>query len=242
MAVSLPYNHCKRCFTICIEGNIGSGKTTFLQHFNTFHNTEVIAEPIGQWRNVAGANLLELMYTNPHRWACHFQSYVQLTMLKLHTRKTNKDFKVMERSFYSGRCFVENMRRHNLLEPVEYYVLEEWYKTLAKKVCIETDLIVYLRTSPEVAYERIRSRGRKEEECVTLEFLRDIHAIHEEWLYNSTLFDVTTQVLTIDANQDLDGMVREFENCKREVYRRYLQERGKTLKHVFLDQTANCAE
>lgn len=45
-------------FTICIEGNIGSGKTTFLNHFQNFNNATILQEPVNLWRNVAGVNLL----------------------------------------------------------------------------------------------------------------------------------------------------------------------------------------
>ena len=48
----------KRPFTVCVEGNIGSGKTTFLSHFKQFDNTTVLQEPVELWRNVAGTNLL----------------------------------------------------------------------------------------------------------------------------------------------------------------------------------------
>lgn len=36
----------------------------------------------------------------------------------------------------------------------------------------QCDLIVYLRTSPEVAYERIKKRARDEESCVPIEYLK----------------------------------------------------------------------
>lgn len=45
-------------FTVVVEGNIGSGKTTFLNHFNKFHDVEVLQEPVEKWRNVQGHNLL----------------------------------------------------------------------------------------------------------------------------------------------------------------------------------------
>ena len=48
----------KRTFTVCVEGNIGSGKTTFLNNFKVYENTTVIQEPVQLWRNVAGTNLL----------------------------------------------------------------------------------------------------------------------------------------------------------------------------------------
>ena len=77
----------KRPFTVVVEGNIGSGKTTFLEHFSAKDIVEVVTEPVEEWRNVGGHNLLQLMYENPSRWSHIFQSYVQLTMTKNHVRK-----------------------------------------------------------------------------------------------------------------------------------------------------------
>lgn len=48
----------KRPFTVCIEGNIGSGKTTFLSYFKKFDNVTVLEEPVELWRDVSGTNLL----------------------------------------------------------------------------------------------------------------------------------------------------------------------------------------
>ena len=53
------------------------------------------------------------MYDDPQRWSLTFQTYVQLTMMELHERKTvdPKAVKMMERSIYSAKyCFVENLR------------------------------------------------------------------------------------------------------------------------------------
>jgi len=44
--------------TVCVEGNIGSGKTTFLRHFKKFPEVTVLDEPIAKWRDVRGHNLL----------------------------------------------------------------------------------------------------------------------------------------------------------------------------------------
>ena len=78
----------KRPFTVVVEGNIGSGKTTFLEHFVKKEVVEVVTEPVEEWRNVNGRhNLLQLMYEDPSRWSHLFQSYVQLTMTKNHLQK-----------------------------------------------------------------------------------------------------------------------------------------------------------
>ena len=91
---------------------------------------KLITEPVNLWRNLEGNNLLELMYTDPHRWAFAFHSYVQLTMLEKHLELNQSaasdgvdlenrnaaensskcNINIMERSLYSAKyCFVENI-------------------------------------------------------------------------------------------------------------------------------------
>ncbi|KAL2722545.1 deoxynucleoside kinase-like isoform X2 [Vespula squamosa] len=208
----------KRPFTVCVEGNIGSGKTTFLNHFKSYNNTVVLQEPVELWRDISGVNLLELMYKDPRRYAFIFQSYVQLTMLRLHTYKTQLPYKVMERSVYCSRLFIENMKRNKILQDVEIVVLEEWYDWCIKNANIETDLIIYLRTSPEVVYQRMRIRARKEENSVSLEYLKQIHEIHDEWLLYQSLFSLPAPVIILDGNKSIEEMVAEFDKCKNKIF------------------------
>jgi septin family protein len=39
-------------FTVFVEGNIGSGKTTFLNHFRKFQNVCLLTEPVDNWRDL----------------------------------------------------------------------------------------------------------------------------------------------------------------------------------------------
>lgn len=41
---------------------------------------------------------------------------------------------------------------------------------------------VYLRTDPEVAFQRIKTRNRFEEKDVTLEYIQHLHELHDKWL------------------------------------------------------------
>lgn len=118
-----------RLYTVLVEGNIGSGKTTFLEHFKTFGDeVEIIAEPIDKWRNRKGYNLLQLMYEDPTRWSLIFQTYVQLTLLQNHTKRISKTLKLMERSIFSVRyCFMENLKKSGRMPASEYEVLSEWF-------------------------------------------------------------------------------------------------------------------
>merc|ERR1712136_259120 len=74
-----------RPFTVMVEGNIGSGKTTLLKHFAKINGVETYQEPVDRWRDVKGHNTLALMYDDPKRWSLTFQTFVQLTMVDIHT-------------------------------------------------------------------------------------------------------------------------------------------------------------
>ncbi|XP_054278704.1 deoxynucleoside kinase-like [Macrosteles quadrilineatus] len=209
-----PVSKSPRPFTIFVEGNIGSGKTTFLNHFSKY-DAMILSEPVEFWRNVRGHNMLELMYKDQARWSLAFQSIVQKTMLDLHLQNTSKPIKMMERSLYSARyCFIENLHRNKVLASPDYAVLDEWFQWIVKNMDTSGDLIVYLRTDPEVVHRRIKARARSEEAQVPLEYLQQLHQMHENWLVKKTAFSCPAPVVIVDANKDLSSMEEEYEKCE----------------------------
>ncbi|CAD6992821.1 deoxynucleoside kinase isoform X1 [Ceratitis capitata] len=216
VSTSLPkYGVGSQPFTVFIEGNIGSGKTTFIEHFKKFEDKVcAIAEPVDKWRNFKGHNLLELMYIDPDRWAMPFQSYVMLTMLERHTQITDKPIKILERSLYSAKyCFVENLHKSGLIHDGMYEILKQWYNYVEDITHVQADLIVYLRTTPEVVYERIRKRARSEEACVPLEYIKQLHELHEDWLIRNRVGH-NIKVLEIEADLDLSEIDREYKRSE----------------------------
>lgn len=69
---------------MCAEGNIGSGKSTFLNRCARRMGVEV--EPIEEWQDFGGINLLKKLYADPVTLRMNFQTYVTLTMLQSHLR------------------------------------------------------------------------------------------------------------------------------------------------------------
>ncbi|XP_023936009.1 deoxynucleoside kinase [Bicyclus anynana] len=208
-------------FTVLVEGNIGSGKTTFLEHFQQFEDITLLTEPVEEWRNLRGWNLLDLMYKDPSKWAMTFQAYVSMTMLDMHRRPTSTPVKLMERSLYSARyCFVEHMMRQGTLHPAQFAVLDEWFRFIQREIPIEADLIVYLKTTPSVVYERIKRRARSEEQCVPLSYIEELHQLHEEWLVSRTFAECPAPVLMIDADLDLTQITEEYKKSEHQILRR----------------------
>ena len=65
-----------------VEGNVGSGKSTFLDIMSSLPGVEVYQEPVDLWRNVDGVNLFEKMVQEPHRWTTAFQLFSSKTRFK----------------------------------------------------------------------------------------------------------------------------------------------------------------
>ncbi|CAH0392434.1 unnamed protein product [Bemisia tabaci] len=217
-------NSARRPFTVFVEGNIGSGKSTFLSYFNDFADIFVALEPVHLWQDVNGHNILELMYETPLLWSFAFQSLVQKTMLDIHTAKCSQPVKMMERSLQSGRhVFIENLYRQNVMASAEYTVLTSFYESMLKNFDVNGDLIIYLRSDPEVVYNRMRERGRTEENQVSLEYLKQIHQLHEDWLVRKTVVENLPPVLILDANSSLATMEKEFKKCENIIYSRLNQ-------------------
>lgn len=208
----------KKKFTVSIEGNIGCGKSTLLNYFMSCPTVKALKEPVEQWTNVQGHNALKLLYQDPKRWSFSFNNYAFLTRLEMHKFKADVPVKMLERSLYSTRhVFVENSHTTGDLTSLEFAVLSEWFDFITAAQKIDVDLFVYLRAPPEVCYERIKKRNRKEETGVPFEFIENLHTLHEEWLLKPEDHKVPAPVLVLDASHELPKMQQIYEEYKSEI-------------------------
>lgn len=196
--------------TWIIEGTIASGKSSFIEYLNThwenrYKNIETLGEPLEQWRDIRGENILQLMYDNPKRWGFAFQSYAQLTMLKQHLKTTRNDnsYKVIERSLFSAKlCFTDLFYTLGYLSEIEHNILDEWYKHLINtEPLLTVDYIVYLKTDPKVALERLRNRARVEENLIDLDYLKLLNIQYEQVFLKSPFSKAPVFVLNGNLNQ-----------------------------------------
>ncbi|NWX03366.1 KITM kinase, partial [Caloenas nicobarica] len=104
---------------------------------------------------------------------------------------------------------------------VDYVVLTEWFDWIQNNTDVSVDLIVYLQTSPEVCFERLKRRCREEEKIIPLEYLEAIHQLYEEWLIKHTLFKVSCPVLVIGADHDMQKMIQKYEENRDQILNPY---------------------
>ena len=203
-----------------------------MEHYGNLDSVAVYSEPVNKWRDLEGHNLLQLMYENPQRHSYTFQSYVQLTMAQIHAEQTPKPIKIMERSLWSARhVFAENLHRSGMMATSELEVLNAWYEFLTSKestLDFGVDLIIYLRTKPEVAYQRLKARARAEEQIVALEYLQELHQLHESWLNSDASTRGGAQVLVVDADKDMHLVPQVYSEHKDAIFKAF----SKTQKQV----------
>jgi len=105
---------------------------------------------------------------------------------------------------------MELAKKSGKLHPVEFAVLDEWYKWWEAHVDINLDLLIYLQTKPETAFARMKSRARAAEDLCPYDYLLDLHEAYEEWLIrNPVTTTKKTHVIVLDANQTKDDVAAE---------------------------------
>ncbi|PAA55385.1 hypothetical protein BOX15_Mlig000511g10, partial [Macrostomum lignano] len=207
---------CRR-FTVCVEGNIGCGKSSFIRHFaNKLPGyLNVLEEPVAQWTSLNNNNLLGMMYSDPKRWCTAFQAYVMLTMSDGHSSSRGASappVTLLERSLHSAcRVFVENLHMQSLMDSMDYHILMEWYNLWVSDQTYDIDVIIYLRAKPSVCLERVKKRNRSEECDLSLELLEQLHQLHEDWLINHKFGCPSTRVVVLDAEQDFDSLMAVYD-------------------------------
>lgn len=113
------------CFTI--EGNIGCGKSTFLEVLHErLPDAKWIQEPVSEWQNLGGKNIniLEKYYKEPNRWGFTFQIYAIFTRIKAlqeACQRYPEKIKISERSILADKyVFSQLMRDLGYMDEAEY--------------------------------------------------------------------------------------------------------------------------
>lgn len=204
-----------------VEGNIGAGKSTFLSMLGKhFPEITIALEPVNKWHaQDYGQSLLGNFYQDPKRWAFTLETLAMICRVRDHIHEQQKEHTVvMERSIYSGHyCFTTNSYASGFLTDLEWELYCTWFNYLIPHNCHAPQGFIYLSVDPHIAYERIAQRGREAEKGITLEYLQQIDARHEEFLIkkNNVIDEIkNVPVLVLDCNQD-------FEHCP-EVFQEHV--------------------
>ena len=193
-----------------VEGNIGTGKTTFLKALQQSLPQVIVAlEAVDYWQNESNSqSILQNFYQSPHRWAYSMETIALKTRIQEHImQQASPTTHIVERSIYSGHyCFARNSFEQGFLNQLEWNIYQAWFDFLTAKQCLPPAGFIYLQADPKLSYNRTMQRNRKGEESIPLEYLQQIHDKHEDFLIDKRNVHhsiINTPVLVLDCSYDL---------------------------------------
>ena len=185
-----------------LEGNIGAGKTTILKLIaKNFKDVEFVEEPVKEWQNLGGMNLLDSFYSNPQRWGFSFEFYSMLTKIQalLKAADSDKPIIIIERSILSNKIFMDLSNELGKLDKMEYCMLMNTYYFYLQNIYPQLSGIIYLDTPVDECIKRITKRNRGEECNIEKSYLEAIKRKMDELANSSTMI-----VIRIDGLYNLE--------------------------------------
>jgi len=207
---SLSPSHVPPTF-VFVEGIIGAGKTTFIDKLlaasrkrtNSFELIEW-KEPVHEWTGTCAESdksLFKAYYEDKKRYAFHFQSFVFATRVGQYIKLLTQDRErvcgnvvIVERSIHTCGIFGRVLFEGGCMDDLGHRIVTSAVKMVPEP---ENSITVYLRTSVDVAKNRIELRGREGEDSIDAAYLEQLHRAHEE------AFGTTADlILNGDHNED----------------------------------------
>jgi deoxyadenosine/deoxycytidine kinase len=95
------------------------------------------------------------------------------------------------------------------MDNTEYSILQSLYEGAERRIRKHDHITAYIRTEPEVAFERLQQRGRLEEKSIPLSYIKTIHDKHEDWLVHRKN-ELPEIVVELDGNGDFTCVKNEY--------------------------------
>ena len=204
---------------VTIDGNISSGKSTIISKITekcaNIRNLIIVDEPVEEWESIKdeeGTGLLANFYLDKKKYGFKLQIMALGTRFKAIQeafkraekleQELNQEVVIFaERTILSdNHIFAEMLYVDGDIEHTDYQIYQYWYKMF--KDVYKIDKAIYIKTTPEICFNRVHIRERKGEENIKLAYLDEIHRRHE-MLYNEILNHCSLIINNdIDMNDD----------------------------------------
>ncbi len=185
---------------ICVEGNIGTGKTTFVkrmkEYFKEREDVVFLEEPVDLWLTCKDSegNILEHYYKDQIAYGFKFQmlAYIsRLSILKRAIESGKYKYIVSERSLHTDKnIFCKMLHDSGKIDDIGFQIYNMWFDEFYtySSNCV----YLYLRADPEVSLKRVEKRARAGE-AIPLDYLKECHRYHDEWLTNAIVLDANVE-------------------------------------------------
>lgn len=215
---------------ISIEGNIGAGKSTILEHLkDTYKNDPNVAfvdEPVDMWSGIcdtSGEDILTKFYKEPSQYAFPFQVMAFATRIhklrEAQQEKPTAKILICERSLEADcNIFAKMLYDDGLLESIQYSIYKQFYEIYCNDV---THIgIIHVDACPVKCFERIQIRNRAGEDKITQDYIHKCHKYHKAWLGKD---DLKPDLLRIDTTPEkTDEIMNQWKNQIDTYLKKYI--------------------
>lgn len=182
----LPYRY------ICIEGNIGSGKTSLANKLAKLYNGKLLLEQF------TDNPFLPFFYQDPDRYAFPVEIFF-MTERHKQMQKHILTHDLFAEHIFADYCFTKTLLfARNNLHDEEFRIFQHLFQLLENPFPYP-DLLVYLHRSTPRLLELISERGRNMETPITEDYLVTIQNAYFEYFRSENSYPI----LIIDV-EDMD--------------------------------------
>lgn len=163
---------------IAVAGNMGAGKSSLVHFLCSHFDVEPFYEP-----NEENPYLKDF-YTDMRRWAFHSQVHFLCHKFRIHQaleRARSRRTVVQDRTIYEdAEIFAYNLHRSRRMSKRDFGTYMALYHSMLDAL-EPPDLLIYLSAPLRTIRQRIKLRGRPEEQAVPVSYVRRLNQLYGEW-------------------------------------------------------------
>ena len=167
---------------IWVEGNIASGKTTFLQKLQNYVeinnlNIQIKKEPIEEWC------IPFKLFSNNKITGAELQTIIQNSLLKREKELVESEITFLERSLEASlNVFAPILEINKKMTQEELESMKIKEKKRKKSEQYNNAIILYIKTPVDICLKRVIQRNQTGDQLVSKKYLQEIHEKHENWM------------------------------------------------------------
>ncbi len=163
---------------IAIAGNIGCGKTSFVEKFAKEYGVMPYYEDIDN-------PYLNDFYNDMKQWSFKLQiSFLANKVTQMRAIQKEGICVIQDRTVYEeAMVFVKNLNNMSLMSKRDYKTYLRVYNLILEDIC-EPELLIYLKSDVSTLISNIKKRGRDFEQNIQPEYLEKLNELYNEWFDN----------------------------------------------------------